>query len=496
MNKFIWILFVVVLASCASAPKSDEKAKINYTADWASLKQYEVPEWYLNSKFGIYFHWGPYSVPAHETEWYSIHMYTPGHPIRKHHEETYGDLKEFGYKDFIPMFTADHFNADEWAELFKKAGAQFAGPVAEHADGFAMWDSKLTEWDAMDMGPKRDIVGEMANAVRKQDMKFIATYHRHWLYAWYPSWDENTDAFDPKYEGLYGPKVPEGTFVMADEPTSPLPKDDFNKEWLARLDELMDKYQPDIIWFDNKMDIIDSTYRQQFLANYYNKAQEWGKDVVCTYKFTDMVEGTAVLDLERSRMSEKKDFPWLTDDSIDWKAWCDISDPAYKTPNRLIDFLVDVVSKNGAVLLNITPRADGTIPEGVKERLLAMGDWFNVNGEAIYDTRPWKIYGEGPQEIVEGHLSEDKNPEAVAEDIRFTTRDGKLYAIALDWPKEKMLIRSLAKKEGLLEQDIKAVQLLGSGSEVKWELTDKGLEVTLPNEKPCDYAFALKIELK
>ena len=243
-------------------------------------------EWWLNTKFGIYFHWGPYSVPAHKTEWYSIWMYAQGNPIRKYHEETYGDLKIFGYKDFIPMFTAEKFNADEWAELFKKAGAQFAGPVAEHADGFAMWDSQLTKWDAMDMGPKRDIVGEMEKAVRKQGMKFIATYHRHWLYAWHPTWDENTDASNPEYAGLYGPKVPKGTFVMANKPTNPLPDATFNQEWLDRLNELMDKYQPDIIWFDNKMDIIGEKYRQQFLANYYNKAQEWGREVVCTYKFT------------------------------------------------------------------------------------------------------------------------------------------------------------------------------------------------------------------
>ncbi len=492
------LLPILILALCACTPKAKDETitKVEYQANWESLKQYKTPEWWLNTKFGIYFHWGPYSVPAHKTEWYSIWMYAQGNPIRKYHEETYGDLKTFGYKDFIPMFTAEKFNADEWAELFKKAGAQFAGPVAEHADGFAMWDSQLTKWDAMDMGPKRDIVGEMEKAVRKQGMKFIATYHRHWLYAWYPTWDENTDASNPEYAGLYGPKVPKGTFVMANKPTNPLPDATFNQEWLDRLNELMDKYQPDIIWFDNKMDIIGEKYRQQFLANYYNKAQEWGREVVCTYKFTDMAEGTAILDLERSRMSEKKDFPWLTDDSIDWKAWCDISDPNYKTTNRLIDFLVDVVSKNGAVLLNITPKANGEIPEGVKTRLLEMGDWFKVNGEAIYGTRPWKIYGEGPQEITEGHLSEDKNPEATAKDVRFTTRDGILYATVLDWTNEKLLIRSLAAKEGLLESSIKKVSVLGCNEAIQWQLTDTGLEVKLPSTKPCEHAFVFKIELE
>ena len=197
MKNIIYLIVSVLLLSC-SLQKEKETEKIVYAAEWDSLKKHQTPEWYLDSKFGIYFHWGPYSVPAHETEWYSIYMYQEGHPIRKYHEETYGPLNEFGYKDFIPQFTGEHFNADEWAALFKKAGAQFAGPVAEHADGFAMWDSELTEWNAAKMGPKRDIVGEMEKAVKSQGMKFIATYHRHWVYAWYPTWDTNTDAGDPQ----------------------------------------------------------------------------------------------------------------------------------------------------------------------------------------------------------------------------------------------------------------------------------------------------------
>jgi len=264
MKKTV-ILALVFLLSCNANPTKEavkeaaKKTTPAFTPDWESLQNYEVPEWWLNAKFGIYFHWGVYSVPAHETEWYSILMYNKAHPVHQYHVETYGDLKEFGYKDFVPDFTGEKFDAEEWAELFKKAGAQFAGPVAEHSDGFAMWDSKLTEWDAMDKGPKRDVVGEMEKAVKKRGMKFITTYHRHWLYAWYPTWDETTDAYDPKYADLYGPKVPKGTFVLADKPTSPLPEKPFQDEWLARLNELMDKYEPDIIWFDNKLDIIDET---------------------------------------------------------------------------------------------------------------------------------------------------------------------------------------------------------------------------------------------
>lgn len=491
-NSFFFLLILLLFEGCT---KKLDSQVITYEANWESLKQHKTPSWFLDAKFGIYFHWGPYSVPAYQTEWYSLWMYKKGHPIRKYHEETYGSIDKFGYKDFIPLFTAKNFDAKEWAKLFKKSGAQFAGPVAEHADGFAMWDSKITEWNAQKMGPKRDIVGEMEKAIRDQEMKFIITYHRQWLYAWYPTWDQTTDAFKDEYAGLYGPKVPEGTFVMANKATEPLPDDNFNREWLARLNELMDKYQPDLIWFDNKMDIIEDTYRKRFLANYYNKAQEWNRQVVCTYKFNDMAKGSAVLDLERARMSEKKAFPWLTDDSIDWNAWCHIQNPKYKSTNRLIDFLVDVVSKNGALLLNIPPTADGIIPEDVKTRLLEIGAWLKINGEAIYGTRPWKIYGEGPQKIVEGHLSENKNPGAGAEDIRFTSKENYLYAIALDWPKGKMLIKSFAKEKGLLDKTIQKVELLGSPQKLTWQLKKEGLHIQLPDQKPCTHAFVIKLTL-
>ncbi|BDD02328.1 alpha-L-fucosidase [Persicobacter psychrovividus] len=490
------ILFFTGLILLPSCEEKKEQQALTYQPEWESLKQYQVPEWYKDMKFGIYFHWGPYSVPAHETEWYSHFMYEKGNPIREYHEKTYGPLNEFGYKDFIPMFTAEHFDADDWAELFKKSGAQFAGPVAEHADGFAMWDSELTPWNAKNMGPKRDIVGEMGEAIRKQGMKFITTYHRHWLFAWYSTWDEKTDASNKKYASLYGPKVPEGSFVMAVPPTPPLPDADFNQEWLDRLDEIMNKYQPDMIWFDNKMDFIDEKYRKEFLAHYYNNAEKWGKEVVTFYKGHDLEKGTGVLDLERSRMSEKKDFPWLTDDSMDWKAWCHISDPDYKSTNRMIDFLVDVVSKNGAVLLNIPPTADGRIPQEVRDRLLEIGDWFKINGEAIYGTRTWTVYGEGPQEIVEGHLSENQNPEATAEDIRFTQKDNHLYAITLDWPKEDLFIRTLGKNQQLLNKDIQQINLLGYDQPLKFEVEDEGLRIQLPDQKVGAHAFSFRITLQ
>lgn len=479
----------LLLVGCSSASQLDEEVPVQnaatvaattpYTPDWVSLRKKSTPDWFRDAKFGIYFHWGPYSVPAYGNEWYAHHMYRPGHDMRRHHEATYGPLDEFGYKDFIPLWKGEDFDAKEWVDLFARSGAKFVGSMGEHADGFALWDSQLTEWDAVDKGPHRDIVREMERAVRAAGLKFAVTYHRHWLYAWYPTWNEATDAANPAYAGLYGPKVPEGTFVMAEVPTDPLPDAAFNQEWLDRLVELTDNYQPDLVWFDNKMDIIGEDYRRSFLAHYYNRADSLDQEVVVTYKFHDLDPESAVIDLERARMSEAQPFPWLTDDSVDWNSWSHTSNPDYKSANRLTDMLVDIVSKNGCLLLNVPPTAAGEIPQPVRERLLSMGEWLAINGEAIYGTRPWTIYGEGPTRVTEGHLSERENADNTAEDIRFTQRAGQLYATALGWPEDAFLIKTLATGAEH-SVSVRSVKLLGYDGELRWEQTTEGLRIQRP----------------
>ncbi|MGY6649816.1 alpha-L-fucosidase [Wenyingzhuangia sp. IMCC45574] len=513
MIKFRVVIFgfLLVLGACKSQNTAEKKEV--YKADWESLKQHKTPKWFLDAKFGIYCHWGPYSVPAFETEWYSHHMYVnKDNPeaksarskrIHKHHVEKYGTLDKFGYKDFIPMFKAEKFDPAEWADLFEKSGAKFAGPVSEHADGFAMWDSDLTRWDAKEMGPKRDIMGELSKEIRKRGMKFIATYHRQWLFGWYPTWDETTDASNPEFADLYGPKLKKGDFLMPNRPHQidagikryyPVADQKFNDEWLNRLKEIINKYEPDLVWFDNKMDVISEEHRKEFLSYYYNHAEKNNKEVASTYKFYDFAKGAALLGLERSRMSEKQDFPWLTDDSIDWKAWSHISNPEYKSANRLIDFLVDVVSKNGTVLLNITPKANGEIPQAVKDRLLEIGQWLKVNGEGIYGTRTFDIYGEGSFKVTEGHLSEKKNGDNTAEDIRFTTKGDILYAIALDWPEgESFTIKSLKKGNDLYKKEIQNIEMLGDGKPLEFVRNKKGLTIQLPKKKIGNHAFTFKI---
>jgi alpha-L-fucosidase len=459
-----------------------------YQPSWESLTTHPVPQWFADAKFGIYFHWGIYSVPAFVNEWYSRSMYQPGAAEYEHHIATYGPQSDFGYKDFLPMFTAEHFDPDEWAELFVRAGARYAGPVAEHADGFAMWDSRLTEWNAARLGPKRDIVGEMARAVRARNLKFYCSFHHQWLWAWYPTDDPSVDCGRPEFSGLYGPPAPQSAFWPNNDP---LPPKEFCDLWLAKVVEVIDRYQPDEIYFDSRMFIIDEDYRLRMLAHYYNRAAEWGREVALTYKGGDLAEGAGIEDVERGRMTEVVPSPWQTDDSVDLNSWCDVQNPSYKSATRLVHDLIDIVSKSGNYLLNITPTAQGIIPDPVRERLLAMGDWLAVNGEAIYSTRPWETFGEGPTRMTGGHFGDI--PDFTPEDIRFTTKPDALYAICCGWPGGEVLIESLPAGRKLWFGDISDVRMLGVDRPLTWTRDDRGLTVQFPSTRPCDHAFVLKI---
>ena len=373
-SVFLILAAFTSLTGCSSVPAK------TYEPNWRSLKQYPVPQWLRDGKFGIYTHWGIYSVPAFggNGTWYANKVYTkPNSPQRKHQVETYGPLSEFGYKDFIPMFKAEKFDADEWAELFAKSGAKFAGPVAEHHDGFAMWDTKYSEWNAAKMGPKRDVVGELEKAIKKRDMKFVTAFHHaaNWFY--FPVWDKKLDCSDPKYSGLYGP------IHGADE----MPSKEYMDEWYGKIIEVIDNYDPDFIWFDFALEMIHDDYTKEFIAYYYNQSVEHDKSVVVTYKNHDLPPGVGIQDLELGQATELTYNEWITDSSVDDQgAWSYVTNAKFKPVDRLVDNLVDRVSKNGYLLLNVGPKPDGSIPEGAKKALLGMGKWLDINGEAIYGT--------------------------------------------------------------------------------------------------------------
>lgn len=454
---------------------STVKAAQAYKPTWESLRRYkEVPEWLREGKFGIYTHWGPYAVHAfgENTTWYSHALYMqPNSDARKHFEKTFGSLDKIGYKDLIPQFTAEKFNADEWAELFRRAGARFAGPVAEHHDGFAMWDTKYSKWNAAKMGPKRDVVGELEKAIKKRDMKYVTAFHHAANWFFFPVWDKRYDTGDPKYAGLYGqPHRPGAQRNQA-----------FLDEWYGKIIEVIDKYSPDFIWFDFALDEIPEGYVKDFLAYYYNHATKKRKEVMVTYKGNDLVPGTAIRDLELGQEPKITYHEWITDSTVDDRgAWGYANDLVFKSPDRLIDNLVDRVSKNGYLLLNVGPKPDGTIPDKAREVLLAMGDWLKINGEAIYGTSPWFIAGEGPTNLGEASDIGFNESETVytSEDVRFAVKGDTLYATFLAWPGEEAVIRTLRVPEPEGEEEYEEDE----DSESSMSLVGKTLKIEYDDE--------------
>ena len=477
---------------------------------WKSLENYKIPEWYKDAKFGIFIHWGVYCVPAYSNEWYPRWMYVDksiwGLNIYQHHRQTYGPQAKFGYKDFIPQLTAEQFDADRWAGLFREAGAKYVVPVAEHHDGFPMYDCSYTKWNAAKMGPKRDVVGELEKAVRKQGMRFGVSSHRafNWVYYFRRP---DFDTVDPENCGLYGRNLPylnRDGFINVDKNHWPPHDKQFKDDWLARTCELVDKYQPDLVWFDfaiapNWVKTYDTNpfadHLELFAAYYYNKAAARGADAIINYKFNAFPEKAAVLDLERSKMDAIRRPFWQTDTAVSENSWGYIKDHKYKPVDRLVDDLVDIVSKNGCLLLNVGPRPDGTIPEHEQQMLREIGQWLKVNGEAIYNTRHWKIFGEGPTRTATGHLSEDKNKPFTAEDIRFTSKGNVLYAIALAWPEGgELTIKSLKSNSPHYPQQIATIKMLGSDAELEWTRDKTGLKIALPQTKPHEHAYVFRIE--
>jgi len=462
-----------------------------YQPTWESLKQYRVPEWYVDGKFGIFIHWGVYSVPAFGSEWYPRNMYRQGSPEFEHHLATYGPHSRFGYKDFIPQFRGERFDPEAWADLFAKSGARYVVPVAEHHDGFAMYDCSFSEWTAVKMGPRRDVVGELAAAVRRRNLVFGISSHRaeHW---WFFDGGRrfDSDLSDPRWDGLYGPAQPAPS-DSGDLEQSP-PDAAFLDDWLRRTCELVDKYQPQLVWFDWWIQHrAFAPYLKRFAAHYYNRGLQWGQGVAINHKFEAYPEGVAVFDVERGQLSGIRPLFWQTDTAICANSWGYVKDRQYKTAGAVIGDLVDIVSKNGSLLLNIGPRPDGTIPEEEESVLLEIGAWLERNGEAIYGTRPWRVFGEGPTPVVDGSFNDTKRAAFTSEDVRFTAKGDAVYAICLGWPTREWTIKSLGSTAGR----ISSVSLLGSDGPLRWSQDAGGLSVQAPPRRPCDHAYTLKLSL-
>ncbi|MEW4370083.1 alpha-L-fucosidase [Paenibacillus kandeliae] len=454
----------------------DTIASGTFKEEWASLSQFEVPSWYKQAKFGIFIHWGLYSVPAFESEWYSRNMYMQGSKAYEHHVEVYGKHTEFGYKDFIPLFTAERFDAQEWAELFKAAGAKYVMPVAEHHDGFQMYKSELSAYNAYNMGPHRDLLGEMKQAFEQQELVLCASSHRaeHWFFMSHGK-EFESDIHEPLALGdFYWPAEPEPDHhdLFASAPST-----EFLEDWLLRTCEIVDTYQPKVLYFDWWIQhTAFKPYLRTFAAYYYNKAQQWGIPVAINYKFDAFMFGTAIPDVERGQFADLKPYYWQTDTAVAKNSWCYTEHNEYKASVDIIRDLVDIVSKNGNLLLNIGPKADGSIPEEDRQILLEIGDWLRINGEAIYDTTHWRISGEGPTTITEGHFTDSEPKPYTSQDIRFTCKGATLYATVLVYPDHgEVRIESLRAKSPHFAGIIQTIHVLGLDEAVQWEQTEEAL---------------------
>jgi len=469
--------------------------------NWESLRtNYKVPDWFRGAKFGIFMHFGIFSVPAHGNEWYEKFLYAGGddsvlkvlggndmalgvnngpRSTRAWHTQHFGPVDKFGYKDFIPMFKAEHFDADAWATLFQKAGARYVMPGAQHHENFAMWDSKVTPFNSMQMGPKRDIIGELAVAVRKHGMKLGVANHGIENFEFInPPLDlaekmkaEKVDLYDPKWADFYN---------YADRSNAAMKR--FLVNWYERNVELIDKYQPDLIYFDNGVDQrhIDPL-KLEIAAYYYNRAKSWGKEVSFTTKKAAFApSGTntktiaSILDFEGGPPDGIRGGSWVVDRPIGTSSWGYVDGLKANSPETVIGWLVDTVSKNGTLLLNVSPKADGTIPQDQQDTLLAIGKWLATNGEAIYDTHAWTKF-------------EEKGKDH----IYFTVKGDALYAIVIGKSAgTEIALNSLP--EGGPAGSVRSVAMLGGGS-LKYKQDDAGLRVMLPDSSKHNEAFVIKI---
>ena len=482
-SKSLFILLFLFFSTTSFGQEDKENKK--YKPTWESLAKHdEVPEWIRDAKFGIYAHWGVYAVPAYNNEHYIQHMHNESEYAKlgtnNRHVAVYGPLSEFGYHDFIPMFKGENFDADEWADLFVKGGARFAGPVAEHHDGFAMWDSDVTPFNAVDMGPKRDIVSELEKAIRKRGLKFFTSLHHELNYTNVkvkPEWE----AADPKYAKLYG---------------SPMPEEEWQQMWLDKCMEVVNKYHPDIIYHDAWLEQVDEDKIQKYLAHYFNEAEERGQEVTVTSKGGDIPYNVGMEDHENSNPDKISEKPFLSDYSIGTGfsfSWGYTEGMGIRTTKDVVHTLIEIVSNNGQMLLNLSPKADGTIPENQKQVVTEMGMWLWTFGEAIYGTRPFVVSGEKT---------------ATGKRVHYTKKDKNVYAIFLDWPggpEEKTTQKDLKVVLNQLNQKnlsgkVKKVTLLGLKKleDIPFQQTKQGLSITIPAKTrvPSELAHVFRVELE
>jgi len=480
------ILFIVMVFCFCIAGVPETQAG-PFKPNRESLRKYKCPEWFRDAKLGFWAHWNAAAVPAVDGH-YARNMYIEGHKAYKYHLKHYGHPSKFGYKDIIPLWKAEKFDADHIVKLFKQAGAKYIASVAVHHDNFDLWNSKYHKWNSLNMGPKKDIVDLWRKATLKQGLRFGVTTHLARSYTWFqtshladkegPYKGVPYDGKDPNFEDFY--------FETHDNwhwRTHPNPPKSWRDNWSARLKDLIDSYHPDIFYFDGAVPFEGGKARagMEVIAHFYNQNSKWHngrqEGVMFIKKPSEgdgiYMDDIATKDFEVRRSEDAMARPWQTDTTIS-STWFWIRDMKYRTVTDIVHELVDVVSKNGNILLNVPIQADGTLDSHATQILVDMGKWIDINGQAIYGTRPWKQFSECS--------------------VRFTTKAGVLYAITLEWPESGVLtIPALATgKTG----KVLNIFLLGSEDTLKWSQDNNGLKITLPKTCPCEHAWSFGVIFK
>lgn len=471
-----------------------------YAPTWESLSQAPVPVWFKQRRLGIFIHWGLYSVPAFGSEWYSRNMYIPEEAAYRHHIQTYGPHKDFGYKDFIPMFRAEKFDAKAWAKLFRKASAGYVMPVAEHHDGFQMYSSDLSKWNAAQMGPKKDLIGQWKAAVEEEGMEFCTSSHRaeHWFFMGQGK-KFDSDVKDPMVKGdFYWPAMPE--MPHFDKFSQPMPTEEYLNDWLARTAEIILNYQPKLLYFDWWIQhSAFKPYLKRLAAFYYNCGKQWGQDVMICYKQDAMMFGTGIVEVERGSLEEAKPYAWQTDTAVARNSWCYTNMLEYKESWEIVTQLVDIVSKGGNLLLNVGPKADGSIPDGDRKILEELGAWMDVNGEAIQGATCWRAFAEGPTRTGSGQFQDGKQTHYTSQDYRFTANHSAVYAMCLKCPEDgNFTIRALSECTNhdlpVFQGIIEKVSILGFDGSVDWHQDPEGLHISAPGIH-SDFPVTIRVEL-
>ncbi|WP_304064424.1 alpha-L-fucosidase [Pedobacter glucosidilyticus] len=529
-KSYLTKLFLLMLMSIVSDIQSQE-LEINqgpFKPSWESLKSYQTPEWFRDAKFGIWAHWGPQCEPE-AGDWYGRNLYIEGHQQNKIHNEKYGHPSEFGFKDVINQWKANKFNPQELLTLYKNAGAKYFVAMANHHDNFDLWNSKYQPWNVLNMGPKRNIIQDWDNATKKVGLRFGVSIHASSAWSWYEvaqlsdksgpkagiTYDGNLTKADGKGKWWEG-YDPQDLYAQYRHKISPdvlnrrlawsNPGDAPSKEYLLkfynRVRDVVQQHQPDLVYFDDShlpLNHESPTYGLHLAADIYNgniKRNGKNEAVINTKSLTEEEKKCLINDLEVGTERNITAVPWQSDACIG--SWHYKKDVKYKDAKSVIHALADVVSKNGNLLLSVPIRADGTIDEDEKEILKGIGEWLAINGEAIYNTRPWTVYGEGPSiadktpNNSKGNMPLYRKAPYTPADFRFTRNKNVLYAIGMAWPEDhKIIISSISDK---LIKDKFKVSLLGSQENLKYKLTAAGLEISLPVQKPNVIAYAIKID--